>query len=498
MELLNRFIFVALAACLLVLSYNLAAHNFLPFDAAYNFLTYKNLADFGQFEHRYGLTAIPFNPVVSTGPTVNGVISLVYRLVGPSEGVYVGTGLVSALATGVLALSFFTLGGTGAAVIGSASLALISYVTPYLTLDGTLFTGLGEFYAVVLTWLGLIFICRPSSLWRVAIGGTLLGAAILTKVNLIVGIAAPVALWALTLILDRGTLGIKRVSLCIALVAAAIAGPSFIFKRILPRALLTPVELQHFKDSEIGYHDSIQGFAFYNVHNLGEYIQSKNPDKLNDIKTNLDSKVANLRVVTGGTSNMVAITGAFLAALVLSASPFVRRRYPYILYIGVFSLSIFTWWFFCNHANWYRYLSPAALAFVIMVAALAATLPTLYSPASTGSETKGLARLVALLVVGFSIWSGVESWHITDQYAGHFDNQRRLKSIIDRMAEATNPIRDGLFFGWGWFQSPEVRAVTSLEFLNLEDQKDIEYALKTDRRLFMATGPINFSVANLP
>lgn len=98
---LRRMSLPALSACLFLCAIALGSFSeYLSFDASYNFLAYRDLLEHGIFEHRYGPEHTPFDPTITTGPTVMLPIAAAYWL---TKDIQITTTLVN-IASWTLAL----------------------------------------------------------------------------------------------------------------------------------------------------------------------------------------------------------------------------------------------------------------------------------------------------------------------------------------------------------------------------------------------------------
>lgn len=491
-------IYAAFFVTCMVTTYHLAYGQFPPYDAAYNFLTYKSLVDFGRFEHPYGHMPVPFNPIVSTGPTVNGIIALFYWLSLDENGFYLGTAAVNVFGWALLLLSMCALGGLTYGLLGGLCLVGLVYATPNLITETVLFSGLGEYFSVVWVWVGFLLLGNRWSLSRVFLGALCIGFGLLTKLNIAVGLVLPAAYGMVCLYMRRRELVVKTAVQSIGVLFLGVVGPTWVFKKALPNIVLTAEQYQVFDQSKRDYQDSIRGFAFQNLYTFKQYLQDKNPTKLQLIWNNLAAKVDALVGATHGVLGLVLVSLGVLLALGLASTPYYRKKNHSLLCMGAFSVGVFGWWFFLNDASWYRYLSPAVISMIILTSALLAVEASRiwknWQGPLVAIKTNGLgvALCITIMVSSFYRLPSMGT------YVSFFNERERLKATLSRMVAASKPIGDGIFFGWGWFQSPELRCLTNLKFLNVEDPEDVVLAQQSDRRLFMATGPTNFSVERFP
>ena len=476
-----------IAVWLLGVTFVCTAAGDLPFDAAYNFLAYKNIVDRGAYELQYGATVQPFDPIASTGPTVNLPILFYYWWSGVPDAIYRGTAW-----TNVAYVAFFLAGFCYLAWrisrnswLVAASLLLfvyLVYVTPPLVMRETLFSGLGEHFAVVFLFFGTFLIWSGRTLPTFFAGMLCLGLALLTKINAVAGFGLPLV-WLAVFGRKRLPQSSSRVRLGLITLGAMalLLAPKLLHSRILPSLLLEGSSRSTYSEPHQNWENGVSKLALYNWRLFERGVKYGHKEHWQKLAENLREKLVTWDSMKGGWRHASGILLLFLASMAFLW----RCRRPEtdsLFYLGLFGLSFGSWWFLLNHSTIYRYLAMGDLAASIVVAM---ALPLFAQ--QVWAQSKGFGPRPSLLILGGLGYSLFVAWPRLNEldYRPYFANTRLRQAALAHFVDEIESLpNDALCFGFGWFQAPEVRAVANVRFASLLEKEDVMAALDSKKPLY--------------
>ena len=441
MKRINWLAMAVLTAWLGVVTYRITVATDLPFDAAYNFLAYKNIADRGAYVNNYGEETLPWDPIASTGPTVNVPVLAYYALSGDPHGVCAGTAWTNVLYTVLFCCGFLLMNHKILGGVGLPLLVALVYVTPSLMRRETLFTGLGEHFTMIFIYAGAALLFPRRSRLIVLLGATAVGLAILTKISAVAGLALP-ALWFLAR-LPQWLRGVKSVGSCLGIVillGLGVSMPKLLHSRILPAALLHGEARNLYDGFHRYWENDVSNAATVNWHRFKAYVVSKEQKPLEEIAANLASKRQSYASSKVGTTHMVLHLSLFFLAMAYAW--WRRDEFEYVFVLGLYAVGNGLWWFLLNESPAYRYVATGDMAALIVIAT---ALPAL----ARDAWYQGARPLRSLSVVGaaaLAVFLSVEA--LNADYRPAFSAAEKRKTGLLAFSDAFRSLpKDAIFLG---------------------------------------------------
>lgn len=346
------------------------------YDDAYNATVAKNLAaGFGYVSSFDSL--IPFNPEVTTGPTLILPAALLVRVFGPAYWVPALTTLL------VCVLLFVVIGGVWvkqldrhALLDGSGGRAALDVALTLLLLclmwvsEVRKIELLGEFPAALFVCAGAAALFLPrSSGATLGVGGVLLGLAIVTKTVALILVAPIFVVWmAFFLFGGESAITLRKKAAGVLFVAGAIAVPTVLFElyKLLHLGFL---EFRHLKVREA---------SFFRRSGSGVSELRSSAGVFEFIAPNFRKNLHTLQEELGGAQRLWLYLAAFASVALSYAWKLAKRK----RFTGLDQLALalllavaacFSWWLGFGAHGYYRHVSPAAVvgSFAIVVSALA-------------------------------------------------------------------------------------------------------------------------------
>jgi hypothetical protein len=370
------------------------------YDDAYNASVAKNIAAGAGYVSSFD-SLIPFNPEVTTGPTLLVPAALLVRVFGTAYWVpALATLLVCMLLFVALAIVWSKqLDGDAILERNVRSAVYVGVTLLFLALAWTpevrRLSLLGEFPAALFVCVGAtaLFLGRGDRV-TLGVGGGVLGLAILTKTVALILVAPIVAVWAVFHSTSESTLPLKRKVVPALSVAGAIAAPTLLFE-LYKLLCVGAAAFGRLKGREA---------SFFRGSGSGIREARRSPDLLEFVASNFRTNLRTLQAELGGEWQFYFYLAAFACALLGLGWKLVSRRKlggldHLALALLVAVAAGFSWWLGFSARGWYRHVSPVAVVASFALAASAAALLRQFAPAALA-----LATVAWVLVTPFR-WS---------------------------------------------------------------------------------------------
>lgn len=461
---LQKKLFIALGILLLAIAGYVSFRNPVEFDVGYNYLTYKNLADLGKLEYRYGLRWIPHTVETSTGPTVYLPI-LAFNLLLGSDGIFVGSAAVVTTFLMLLLVAIWVL--TEASPWALGLIAAVVVLSRGLADSRLLQIPLGETPAFALIFLAVALIAMKPTWTKVRWAAFFAGLALLTKFASFLGV---VPLFAVACWRSRqrlAAMGKKALLARSLIVAALFFGPDFFWTEALPRTMASG-EYRAYRETITARRDYEWDNGMHNVKLVEDYLRGSGPPPAALLSERIAASWETTAKCKGGTWVFLGLLGSIAA---LGAALWRRKdRNPMdeaVLCVLAFAAGELLWHIVLNGHVWYRYYYLADLA-IAVAAGLAA-----YSIARRppGRVWRATPFVILVLTADFGAIPDLPT-RLAQLYEEHLA-QRELAGLIREKDPTLNR-----YFGLGWFQAPALQSLTRNNFANIGSPDDVRTYVK--------------------
>jgi 4-amino-4-deoxy-L-arabinose transferase-like glycosyltransferase len=412
----------------------------------------RTLAIHGQYATFSNGQLHPFDPYLSTGPTVIVPIALAFRLFGVD---YLVARLVMvALMPLLFALVYLTtreLHGRVAAVVAAGFLLCVPDLWLYAL------TVLGEVPATLFLLAAVLAMVRGerarSRLPHYALAGALLGLAVLTKLVLALALGAfgVVVLWA----------RVREGRWCRALLAASATALLVLLSWELVQVVaLGPAaylrmrgEFWHIFTLESG----IDHWRAAGIHGWARSVA--------------ELVVANVAALRGEASLRVVPAIALVAVVLLEALRGARlatAHWRLHALLAAFLVPYLLWFFLARHSPWFRLLVPAYLVCALYVAAF-----LVRAGRTAYRGTRRHLDLVRLAVAGYVVVDlCVIPFLLNVQEVAHTYRDQPAATdlqLVDAIRQRVPP--EARIGYWGWLQAPEIAFFLPNEFYDVSQDR---------------------------
>ena len=418
--------------------------SYVGFDEAFNLQIPANLARRGEYATTYQ-GGQPFDPVITTGPTVLLPIALSFDVFGVGIGQARGIVFLFWLTFVVLlSLIAYRLGGW-------LSMLLVLIWSAFLPFSFEFgLKVMGEIPAVAFFLLGLWALSKDKAF----MGAMLLSCAVVTKISFLF-LLAPLALfYGLRWLLIPGP----------SRKEAFKSGLAAIFGFGLPIFAWETVRLLTL------------GWPGYR-HNWKEFFQVTGILPGTRQIVQIGSFVSRLQSIgfPYGVSNQVILGGVVVLLAVVMLWGLYASRSGVLLadakqedrlywLLNASGLVFLAWWLFGNRSNWWRHLMPGYLLWgllvcVMLVRWLWGMIHQRWFTGWRGVKPVGLTLMLLFLVfypVGLR-WHNLE-FELKQTYTCQMDLANQMRAMAEQNA---------VFGYWGWFQAPELSFLSQISFYDI-------------------------------
>jgi|GEM_PF-4501112 len=351
-----------------------AFSHYPAYDDAYNATVAKNLASGFGYSTSYGIL-IPFNPEVTTGPSLLIPATILMKFIGakywvPSFSTLL-ISLVLILITFVLVYRNYAENSINPSkskfwLLLSFALLCLSF---FWILDISEIELLGEFPSGLFVVAGILVIFRSYSKVSVIIGGILLGLAVMSKLSSLIMVIAVYIVWTVFFLIDRKTIkftGSKGV-------------PIF----LLTGLIIPIVFFESWKLISLGTRgfldNSNSSFDFFlsNGSGINETLSLEG----GIIKYTITNLLKNFEVIKDSPNGIFRFYLFFILLFGIMVSIFSKIRTRAIISninriscaAFVATTAYFLWWLLLSSRGWYRHLQPGivVMSFAIVISSLA-------------------------------------------------------------------------------------------------------------------------------
>jgi len=369
-------------------------------------------------------------------------------------------------------------------------LLLFAVLLPTLLYDGTvlqnMFSLLGEIYTAIFVFAFAVFVWDPerekARPWPFAF----LGLALATKHTHIVGVA-PTLLFVVVLMVRDPTIAPDPSGRGRSVFAAKALGLTLgppILLAMLPRLLLWGNDYELHRTAAEWFNTQIASLALGNLYSLVGYLGGKNSNGLAEIKLNLVGKIGAIVQFKHGVLPLVTWV---LLNLLLTVWLMRTRKNIGLACMMLYRTGLFGWWFFLNRLDWYRYFFSADIALAL---ALCASVPCLLDQFRSGPPSKRRAVLACTLVACAYLLGTFSALNWRGQWSS-IALTGRFRSAQARVAQLVSQGNrdDAAFFGIGWFQAPDIQALTGNHFFDIRKPRHVQLALRSKDKLYLVVTP---------
>lgn len=500
---------IVLSCFILIEAIQIAYDSVPPFDAAYNFLSYRNWVDHGRFEHVYGRFAkVPLDPVISTGPTINALIALVYAIYRHSDAFFLGTAVTTFFY--IALFIFWSKKFANLSFVSFVLLIFFLFLFENFIRDWFFFSGLGEFASVCFFLIGVRQYIFSKGRLGILWGSLALGFSIVTKQNM----ALPILFVLLFLasrrmtffghILRKRRFKIRknpRVMSSIYLSVAGltlIAAPQFIYSKVLPWTLDSG-SVEAFKVAKKARNEELRALGFFVPLKVKDVAIDKERSRaIRELKANFAEKSSVFPTYFPNFGGLWTTCALLSCLLVLASTRMLTReekRFTWALFCSALVLT--AWWWMSNKNPWWRYFSQGQFLFIFFTIFVLdrVIIKNFRSAIQMRPFRKDfvLVGVVGVLVGSFGFRYASTLQISTESLKGHFSYAKEQKDIVlalgRKALELSNEIAP---VAWGWFQAPEPQAVFGNHYTNILDGREREGLLSTNKRLMFVTTPATF------
>jgi 4-amino-4-deoxy-L-arabinose transferase-like glycosyltransferase len=441
-----------LAALLLVTGVLYARDAGFHFDEFFFLDAARTLALHGQYATFSNGQLDPFDPYLSTGPTVIVPVALAFRLFGVD---YLVARLVMvALLPPLFALVYLVtreLHGRIAAVVAAGFLLCVPDFWLYAL------TVLGEVPATLFLLAAVLALARaeqaPSRLPHYALGGALLGLAVLTKLVLALALGALglVVLWV----------RVREGRWCRALLAATATALLVLLGWELVQLVGLGSAAYLRMRGEFGQIFLLEsGVDHWRGTGIGAWVRSAT-----------DLMVANVAALRGEASLRVVPVIALIGVVLLEAVRGVRLatvHWRLHAFLAAFLVPYLAWFFLARHSPWFRLLVPAYLVCAVPVAAF-----LVRAGRTAYRGTRRHLDLARLAVAGYVVVDlCLIPFLLNEQDLAHTYRDRPASTdlqLVDAIRQRVPP--EARIGYWGWWRAPEIAFFLPNEFYDVSQDR---------------------------
>ncbi len=466
---------------IIVLSTYIAFSQGINFDEALFLQVPSSLVTQGSYSTTYD-GGMPFDPWVTTGPTVLLPIYLVFNYFG--IGIYQARIIMLIYFLLMLSISFLTsrhLFGIASA-IGTSTLILL--------MPQMFFFGLkvvGEVPAAFYMLLAVMLLAKEKPLFS----GFFMGLAVLTKFVFSLFVLPLFLLFGLEYFLST-TIHKKKIFVFYSLIAVGALVPNLVWEIVKLLSL-----------GSYGYIENTETFngIFNLVVGLG---QSASPSILTRIE-----------ILSYPFDHIPSIIVLALLAIVflhnlLAVSKHLKRAVEWTnkdrskLFLILFSITSLIWWLSGLNIGWWRHIFPSYIVIMLLIGNSFASLVkfTANSIQILNNRENWRSAILHLTVTAITIYlfifiiivpTKAQVERITPLSSETLASQIQLGSEISNITQ-----KGGVISYWGWWQSTEISFLTQTQFLNIGNsytRKKLNKLTKQGQKILVLVSPVQRELA---
>jgi len=466
---------------IIVLSTYIAFSQGINFDEALFLQVPSSLVTEGSYSTTYD-GGMPFDPWVTTGPTVLLPIYLVFTYFG--IGIFQARIIMLIYFLLMLSISFLTsrrLFGIASA-IGTSTLILLM---PHMFFFGLIV--LGEVPAAFYLLFAVLLLTKEKPL----LSGLFMGLAVLTKFVFSLFVLPLFLLFGLEYFLSATTRK-RKIFIFYSLIAVGALIPNLVWEIVKFLSL-----------GSAGYKENIETFngLINSVVGLG---QSASP-----------SILARIEILSYPFDHIPSIIVLALLAIVilhnlLAVSKHLKRSVEWAsedrskLFLILFSITSLIWWISGLNIGWWRHIFPSYIVIMLLVGnsfasllkVAANSIQKLYNRENWRSTILHLtvtATTIYLFIFIIIVPTKAQVERITPLGSETLASQIHLASEISNITQ-----KGGVISYWGWWQSTEISFLTQTQFLNISNsntRNKLNGLTMQGQNIFVLVSPVQRELA---
>jgi 4-amino-4-deoxy-L-arabinose transferase-like glycosyltransferase len=468
------YVLAALSLTILITSTLFAFRGEVNFDEGFNLQIPVNLIEHGSYSTSYN-GSIPFDPEITTGPTVLLPIAGVFGLFG--IGLYQAR-IVMLIYFLLMLLSAYFLSNKLFGRLG-AVITLILIVS-FRDLFYLGLKVLGEVPAVFFLLTGIIFYEKKKPL----LSGILIGLAVLTKFFFLMSVAPFLTLFGIEFLFLPNK---KKTFSFYSLLFLGMAIPNIAWECV-----------KIFSLGFSGYKNNVIGFLDLVTNSTGSIQPFEMIARLQSLPAPLNGipEIMILALLI-----LLLIYSLIKYLFQLKTNGWSKTNQP-ILAIILFSLINLTWWIFNSSSSWWRYFLPGYIGMAVLagqplvslIKPLAANFDTRREPFHGWSTFRYFLILVSSTVLFSLLIIEVISTQASLIYNQLRANPTYLTYQINLAKRISLIENNGGYIGyWGWWQAPDISFLSQSKFWNIDlpDTRDkFDSLAKQGHPLYILTTPV--------
>lgn len=438
----------------------------LSFDTSYNLLSYQNLFEGKGFIYDYDGRHMPFDPAISTGPTLYLPVFFIWKIIGHTD-YYVSVYVIIAYYAAFLGfLLFYILKTSKTKTISILTFIFLLLWNKKFFENYLIVVPLGELVACFFSFAGIYFLSRK----KLLTGFALLGFALDAKPNIMVALIPTTAIFLLLEFVipklkEKNLNEVFKSTLKLTMLSFLIFIPYLTYSRIIPEIVLNPQEKTTLHAAQEKNFYSLKKRSFGQIRVLEKNF---NREGFKQYISQTKKKFITLKSWFNQNYLLLALFGILLIALTVFS--YFQKHFSFYLFI--FSVFIATWWLLGPVDAWYRYFLPAEWMFLFGIVAL---IPILIKRENRVASVCISLAVIMLFAPQFSLTAIKNNLDETAK-----ENLIMMKNYIQGIDEQN-------IFTYGWFQCPQLMLLTNKRFQDYKNEEKLLKAKQEGREIFLLT-----------